>query len=218
VRLARLAAPWTVVCLLGLAAGCAGPNLIRPSATPQAPADTWIVTRDPAVARAVTAPTAPALVARLDAASPAATMLPADKTRIAVTSVGPIASIDRTKSYTIPTGTLDLAVSFTPAATPPRQDYVVHVGGRAFTILVRERLEAQDLARTQPNAHLVPTDGAGVVTVPVGNHPRARSICASRRPASCRGAKARTSSSCRACPTATSRSTRRSSARARSSW
>src|SRR5262249_48623561 len=55
-----------------------------------------------------------------------------------------------------------------PAAMPPRQDYVVHVGGRPITILVRERSEAQDLARTQPDAHLVHTDAAGVVTVPVG--------------------------------------------------
>ena len=122
----------------------------------------------PAVARAVTAPTAPALVARLDAASGVSTVLPADKTRVVVTALGPIASIDRTKSYTVPAGTHDLAVSFTPAATPPRQDYVVQVGGRALTILVRERLEAQDLARTQPSAHVVPTDAAGVVTVPIG--------------------------------------------------
>jgi hypothetical protein len=169
VRLARLAAPWTVVCLLGLAAGCAGPSLIRPSATTEGPADTWIVTRDPAVARAVTAPTAPALVARLDAASATPTVLPADKTRVAVTALGPIASIDRTKSYALPAGAHDLAVSFTPAATPPRQDYVVQVGGRSLTILVRERLEAKELARTQPNAHVVPTDAAGVVTVPVGS-------------------------------------------------
>ena len=170
-RLARLAAPWTVVCLLGLAAGCAGPNLIRPGASPEgtSPADTWIVTRDPAVARAVEAPTAPALVARLDAASATPTVLPAAKTRIAVTALGPIASIDRTKSYTLPAGAHDLAVSFTPPATPPRQDYVLHVGGRALTILVRERAEAQDLARTQPNAHVMKTDAAGVVTVPVGN-------------------------------------------------
>jgi len=137
VRLVRLAAPWTVVCLLGLAAGCMGPNLFRPGSTTEWPADTWIVSRDPAVARGVTAPTAPALVARLDAASAAPTVLPADKTRIAVTALGPIASIDRTKSYTLPAGAHDLAVSFTPAATPPRQDFVIHVGGRALTILVR---------------------------------------------------------------------------------
>lgn len=168
-RLVRLAAPWTVVCLLGLAAGCAGPNLIRPSYAPEGPADTWIVARDPAVARTVTAPTAPALVAKLDAASGLSTVLPPDKTNVAVTALGPIASVDRTKSYSVPAGAHDLAVSFTPAATPPRQDYVVHVGDRALTILVRERLEAKDLARTQPNAHVVPTDAAGVVTVPVGS-------------------------------------------------
>jgi hypothetical protein len=173
VRLARLVAPWTVVCLLALVTGCTAPSLIRPSAAPEGPGDIWIVARDPAVARAVTAATAPALVARLDAAD--ATVLPADKTRVAVTALGPIASIDRTKSYTVPAGAHDLAVSFTPAATPPRQDYVVHVGGRPITILVRERREAQDLARTQSNAHVVPTDAAGVVTVPVGS-PSARSI------------------------------------------
>ena len=164
----RTGAPWIVVCLLGLAMGCAGPNLIRRTAEPEGPGDTWIVARDPAVARAVTASTAPALVARLDAASTTSTVLPAEKTHVAVTALGPIASIDRTKSYTVPAGALDLAVSFTPAATPPRQDYVVHVGGRPLTILVRERHEAQELARTQSNAHLVPTDAAGVVTLPVG--------------------------------------------------
>jgi hypothetical protein len=169
VRLVRLArAPWILVCLLGLAAACAGPNLVRWRTTPEGPADVWIVTRDPAVARAVTAPTAPALVAKLDASSAQSTVLPAEKTRVAVTAVGPIASIDRTKAYVLPAGAHDLAVSFTPAATPPRQDYVVHVGGRPITILVRERLEAQDLARTQPNAHVVSTDAAGVVTVPAG--------------------------------------------------
>jgi hypothetical protein len=158
------------VCLLGLAAGCAGPNLIRPGAArPEGPGDTWIVARDPAVARAVTAPTAPSLVAQLDATSATPTVLPADETRVAVTALGPIASIDRTKSYSVPAGAHDLAVSFTPAATPPRQDYVIHVGGRALTILVRERLEAQDLARTQPNAHVVRTDAAGVVTVPLAS-------------------------------------------------
>jgi hypothetical protein len=168
VRLVRLArAPWALVCLLTLAAGCASPNLIRQSTAPEGPADTWIVARDPAVARAVTAPTAPALVARLDP-SAAATVLTAEKTRVAVSAVGPIASIDRTKSYVLPATAQDVAVSFTPDATPTRQDYVVHVGGRPITILVRERLEAKELARTQPNAHVVPTDAAGVVTVPVG--------------------------------------------------
>ena len=101
----------------------------------------------------MTAPTAPALVAKLDAASGVSTVLPADTTRVAVTAVGPIASIDRTKAHTVPAGAHDLAVSFTPAATPPRQDYVVHVGGRALTILVarasRKRRTSRARSRTR---------------------------------------------------------------------
>ena len=115
----------------------------------------------------MTAPTAPALVARATGTTGAPELLPLARTRVAVTVVGPIASIDRTKGFVVPEGAHDLLVAFTPAATPARQDYVVHAGARMLTILVREKLEAQDLARTMAKASLIATDAAGVVTIPI---------------------------------------------------
>ena len=156
------------MCLLGLVAACDGPGRLRLSPPRDERVDTWIVARDPAVAYGVTAPTAPALVAR---ATGTPELLGLTHTRVGVTVVGPIASVDRTKSYETPGGAHELLVSFTPPATPARQDYVVHVGARALTVHVCERLDAQELARTLPQATLVATDANGRIDLPVGAAP-----------------------------------------------
>ena len=169
-RLARTPAPWTLVCLAALVAGCDLP--IRPhTAAGGRRAETWIVARDPAVARGVIAPTAPAVVARAAGTSEATEVLPLARTRVAALLVGPIAIIERTKSYEGAGGAHDLLVSFTPPATPARQDYLLRVGDRSLTVLVRERVDAEALARTQPGASLVATDRDGLVAIPVGTAP-----------------------------------------------
>jgi hypothetical protein len=95
-------------------------------------------------------------------------VLPVSHTRISAMLVGPIATIERAKQYAGSARALEVAISFTPPAMPVRQDYAVHAGGRALTILIRERLEAQELARTLPDASLIGDDPQGRVVVPVG--------------------------------------------------
>ena len=72
--------------------------------------------------------------------------------------VGPIAVIERTKTYDAPGGAHELLVSFTPPATPARQDFLMRVGDRTLTVLVREPAEAKELARKQSGATLVATE------------------------------------------------------------
>lgn len=156
--------PWVAACLV-LLASCEPANLLHRG--PSERALTWIVARDAATGRAP-APTAPALVGREAGAADAAVVLPVVRTRIAATLVGPIATVERAKAYVGSTKALDVSVSFTPPALPVRQDYAVRAGGRALTILVRERLEAQELARTLPDASLIGADGDGRIVVPVG--------------------------------------------------
>ena len=167
-RLARTPAPWALACLVALVAGC--DLTVRPPAAPATRrTETWIVARDPVVARGVTAATAPAVAARASGSpNTMPEVLPLSRTRVAATMLGPIATVERTKTYEGPGGAHDLLVSFTPPATPARQDYLVRVGDRALTILVRERAEAEALARAQPGASLVTTDTTGLVTIPAG--------------------------------------------------
>jgi hypothetical protein len=88
-------------------------------------------------------------------------------TRVAIAVIGPIATVERTKAYVVPDGAQELSVAFTPAAAL-RQDFVMQVGPRALTVVVREPAEAKALARTMPHATLVTTDAAGLVTIPLG--------------------------------------------------
>jgi hypothetical protein len=171
VRLVRTPAPWILVCLVclvALVASCDMPARLHMPGAQGGRAETWIVARDSAVARGVTAPTAPAVVARATGSRETPEVLPISRTRVTAMMVGPIATIDRTKTYEGPGGAHDLLVSFTPPATPARQDYLVHVGDRTLTVLVRERADADALARTQPGASLVATDRDGLVAIPVG--------------------------------------------------
>src|SRR5262245_6534098 len=80
-------APWSVVCLLLLGAGCAGPGRLKAFA-PALPGETWIVARDTALTRGIAPATAPAIVVR---GAGAALQPSLAKTRVAVTVVGPIA-------------------------------------------------------------------------------------------------------------------------------
>ncbi len=95
-------------------------------------------------------------------------MLPLARTRVTATLVGPIASIERAKVYAGSSRPLDVQVAFTPPALPAHQDYAVRAGGRPLTILVRPRLEAQELARTLPDASLIGTADDGQIVIPVG--------------------------------------------------
>jgi len=85
-------------------------------------------------------------------------------TRVAATLVGPVASVERTKTYAAPDAAADGFVVFTPADAPVRQDYTLHVGGRTIAILVRETGEARRLA----GDHAIATDADGRIVVPVG--------------------------------------------------
>jgi len=155
--------PW--VAAFALVLGACDPHVFHRPGTERGL--TWIVARDAPASRGPAA-TAPALVARDAGAAGAPAVLPLARTRVAATLVGPIATIEREKVYAGSPRPLDVSVSFTPPALPARQDYAVRAGGRALTILVRERLEAQELARTLPDASLVGVDAEGRVVVPVG--------------------------------------------------
>jgi hypothetical protein len=129
--------------------------------------ETWIVVRDGSTGRRPITPAAPALAVRPAGLASAPEVLPLAGTRIVVTAVGPIATIERTKVYTAPAGT-EAFVSFTPPESPGNQDWAVRVGGRALTILVRERDEAQAVAREQSGVSIIATDGEGRAVIPVG--------------------------------------------------
>jgi hypothetical protein len=131
-------------------------------------AQTVIVARGGPPGGATLQANAPALVARPAGTAAAPEVLPVARTRVAATMIGPIATIERAKTYTATNHALEVQVSFTPPAVPARQDYAVRVGERSILILVRERLDAQDLARTRPDATLVTTDEDGRVAIPVG--------------------------------------------------
>jgi hypothetical protein len=151
-----------------LAAAC-GTILPRPApVTPPAPT-VWIVTRPHAVARRVAAPTAPALAIRTIEGP--ASVRAADATAIRATLVGPIATVVRSKRYAAAGTPIDALVTFTPPASPARQDHLVRVGGRTVSILVREPAEAQSLARSEPDAERLDVAADGSVTVPVGTLP-----------------------------------------------
>ena len=164
-RHARTLVPWPAVCLLALVAACTGPGRSKVSKLPAVPGESWIVARDPAVARSVGAAGAAALVVR-GAGAPAQPSLA--KTRVALTLVGPIANVDRTSAWVLPNQAQDLVVAFTPPPTPARQDFLIQVGTRSMTVAVREPAEAKELARTTPQATLVTTDAAGLVAIPLG--------------------------------------------------
>lgn len=156
--------PWVAACVL--LAACdprVGLHLPGRNARPL----TWIVAREAPAAGAITA-TAPALVARDAGTEGEAGVLSGSHTRISAMLIGPIATIERAKQYAGSARALEVSISFTPPAMPARQDYAVHAGGRALTILIRERLEAQELARTLPDASLIGDDPQGRVVVPVG--------------------------------------------------
>ena len=84
--------------LLALAAACTPALRLGREAEPGG-METWIIARDAAVAAGVTAPTAPALATH-EHGTPTAPEVPRlDQTRIRATLVGPIATIERTKTY-----------------------------------------------------------------------------------------------------------------------
>jgi hypothetical protein len=151
-----------VACLLTLAAACTSPTRPKVFAPTAQPAETWVIARDPAVARRVAAVSAPAIVMRADGT--AASLV---RTRVAVTIVGPIVTMERTSAYVLPHGQ-DVLVAFTPPGTPARQDLVMQVGARALTVHVREPAEAKALARATPGATLLATGADGLVAIPLG--------------------------------------------------
>jgi hypothetical protein len=155
------------VCLLVLLASC-GPSHQSPTSTQARHAQTWIVVRDTAAARRASGPTAPALAVRPVGAASAPEVLPLTRTRVAVTAIGPIVAIERTKVYATGHAGTETFVSFTPPETPERQDWSLHVGGRALTVLVRDRREAEAIAREQSGVSLVATDADGRVVIPAG--------------------------------------------------
>jgi hypothetical protein len=169
VRRARTLVPLgTALCLLGLVAGCGSNLQSRRSASTSGRPDTWIVVRDPSSARRSIAPAAPALAVRPAGLASAPEVLPLVETRIAVTAVGPIATIERTKVYTTSQAGTEAFVSFTPPAAPTNQDWTVRVGNRALAILVRERNDAQAIARDETGVSIVSTDADGRAVIPVG--------------------------------------------------
>jgi hypothetical protein len=125
--------------------------------------------RDPSLSKRAITPAAPALAVRPAGVASPPEVLPLAQTRIDVTAVGPIATIERTKIYgTTPHAGTEAFVSFTPPATPGSQDWTVRVGGHVLAILVRERDEAQAIARDQPGMSIISTDADGRAVIPVG--------------------------------------------------
>ena len=155
--------------LLALAAACTPALRLGREAAPGA-IETWIVARDAAVAAGVTAPTAPALALATHAhGTPTAPEVPRlDQTRIKTMLVGPIATIERTKTYAAAGTASDGFVCFTPPGAPARQDYLVRLGRRTFAILVRDPVAARELVRTRPGATLVDAAADGRILVPAG--------------------------------------------------
>lgn len=153
---------------LGIVAAACTPDLHlgRNAASPEV--ETWIVSRDPRVASAVRAPTAPALALRASGSATDPEVPPLAHTRITATVVGPITTIERTKAYVTPHAHAEAFVSFTPPGAPARQDYLVRLPRRTFVILVRDPAEARDLAHTAPHATLLDAGADGRVTVPAG--------------------------------------------------
>jgi hypothetical protein len=165
----RLPTRGPLVCLLAALAACA--PIRRPTAPTVEPAShptTFVVARDAATTRAAIAPTAPALVGRPTGTAAEPAVLPLASTRIAATVVGPLATLERAKSYRTGDGALDAWVAFTPPAAPARQDHVVRIDGRILTILVRDRREAAALAAEQPGTAVIAPGANGLVSVPVG--------------------------------------------------
>ncbi len=127
-----------------------------------------MVVRKRASGRAAVSAAAPALAVRPAGASSAPEVLPLAQTRIGVTAVGPIATIERTKTYAVPRAGTEAFVSFTPPDTPGKQDWSVRVQNRAVAILIRDRDEADALAREQPGVSIIATDADGRAVIPVG--------------------------------------------------
>jgi hypothetical protein len=130
--------------------------------------ETWIVERDASTARRVTTPAAPALATRPAGSSAEPELLAPTRTQVVATVVGPLATIERTKTYDIPHGGGEAFVTFTAPAAPVRQDLAVRIAGHRMSILVRERAEAEELVRRDPHASHVVTDDAGTARLPVG--------------------------------------------------
>lgn len=151
--------------LVALAAAC-GSSLQHRSASGPGRPETWIVVRDRTSKGGPAA--APALAVRPAGAGSAPEVLPLERTRIAVTAVGPIATIERTKTYGVPRGGTEAFVSFTPPDTPGKQEWSVRIGNRVLAILVRDRDEADALVREQPHVSIIATDAEGRAVIPVG--------------------------------------------------
>lgn len=156
---------WIPVCLLLVSAGCAPRPWARRSGVPLP--ETWVVVRDPAVARQVTAPTPPELVLRPAGTAAALDVPPLGHTRITATLLGPIVDVERTTTYRPSPAPAEAFVFFTPAATPARQDWVIRVADRSLTVRIRDRVDAEAVA-ADPRVALASTDALGRVVVPVG--------------------------------------------------
>ena len=157
----------TALCLLGLVAGCGTSMQSHRGASTSGRAETWIVVRDASSSRKPTTPTAPALAVRPAGLASAPEVLPLAGTRIVVTAIGPIATIERTKVYAATAG-VEAFVSFTPPDSPAKQEWSVQVGNRPLTILVRDREEAQALASEQAGVSIISTDAEGRAVIPIG--------------------------------------------------
>jgi hypothetical protein len=156
-----------LVCALALVAGCEPVSPRRePGARTERP-ETWILARDGA--HGVTAPAAPALATRPAGSAVVPGVLPAARTRVTATVVGPLATIERTKTYAADAVATDAFVAFTAPGAPSRQDLVVKVGGHRMAILVRDRTEAEALARADGRAKLVAADQGGTAYLSVGH-------------------------------------------------
>jgi hypothetical protein len=160
-----------LACALVLAVGCEPVSPLRGGDAHTARVETWIVARDPAVARTVATPAAPALATRVVGSGTVPVVLPAARVQVTATVVGPLATIERTKSYASAPVASDAFVTFTAPAAPARQDLVVRAGGHRMSILVRDRQEAESLARDDAHAKLVDADDAGTAQLPLGTLP-----------------------------------------------
>jgi hypothetical protein len=87
-----------------------------------------------------------------------------EDTRVVATVVGPVASVERRKTYAAPDTAADGFVAFTPANAPVRQDYTLRIDGHTVTVLVREPAEARRIG----GERAIATDADGRVIVPIG--------------------------------------------------